>query len=162
MLGSDRQLSKDVPHPSGRAPPRCTGVYGRQSWAPEAGATPPSAGARASQCHYFTGPELDAVRVDTWATHPLARSWCYLGVFPRYSGVGRRRDGCPTRVRDAKAHEFLVLHPIVVGASDQHYLRPAMGDAYPHWGAPGHAEARVPFSGSWVRWAGGKIPLARA
>jgi hypothetical protein len=33
-----------------------------------------------------------------------------------------------------------------------------MGDAYPHRGAPGHVEARVPFSVSWVRRAGGEIP----
>jgi hypothetical protein len=37
-----------------------------------------------------------------------------------------------------------------------------MGDAYPHRGAPGHAEARVPFPGSWVRRTGDKISSAHA
>jgi hypothetical protein len=35
-----------------------------------------------------------------------------------------------------------------------------MDDAYSHQGAPRHVEARVPFSGSWVRQAGGEIPPA--
>jgi hypothetical protein len=30
-----------------------------------------------------------------------------------------------------------------------------MTDAYPHRGAPGHAEAQVPFLGSWVCRTGG-------
>jgi hypothetical protein len=45
---------------------------------------------------------------------------------------------------------FLLLCPIVANAQDQCYLTPALGDAYPHRGAPGHAEAFVPFPGSWV------------
>jgi hypothetical protein len=31
-----------------------------------------------------------------------------------------------------------------------------MGDAYPHRGAPGHVEARVPLPVSWVRREGGE------
>jgi hypothetical protein len=46
---------------------------------------------------------------------------------------------------------FLLLRPIVVGAQDWRYLTPARGNAYPHQGALGHAEALVPFSGTWVR-----------
>jgi hypothetical protein len=37
-----------------------------------------------------------------------------------------------------------------------------MADAYSHRGAPGHAEARVPFSGSWVGQTGGEISSTRA
>jgi hypothetical protein len=37
-----------------------------------------------------------------------------------------------------------------------------VGEPYPHWAAPGHAETRVHFPGSWVRWAGGEILPARA
>jgi hypothetical protein len=47
------------------------------------------------------------------------------------------------------ARGFLLLHPIVV-------------DTYPHRGASGYAEARVPFPGSWVRRTGGQIPSNRA
>jgi hypothetical protein len=36
------------------------------------------------------------------------------------------------------------------------------GDAYLLQGAPGHAEARVPISGSWARRTVGKIPPTRA
>jgi hypothetical protein len=61
-----------------------------------------------------------------------------------------------------QAHGFLLLHPIVVGAYDRRYPRPAMGDAYPDQGAPGHAEARVPFPGCWVRRTCGEIPSAHA
>jgi hypothetical protein len=57
---------------------------------------------------------------------------------------------------------FLLLHTIVVGSSDRRYPRPTMGDAYPHRGAPGHAEAWVSFSGSWVRRTTGEIPSIRA
>jgi hypothetical protein len=32
-----------------------------------------------------------------------------------------------------------------------------MDDTYPHQGAPRRVEAWVPFSGNWVRWAGGEI-----
>jgi hypothetical protein len=60
------------------------------------------------------------------------------------------------------AHGFILLHPIVASAWDRRYPRPAMGDAYLHQGALGHAEARVPFPGSWVTWTGGEIPFARA
>jgi hypothetical protein len=35
-----------------------------------------------------------------------------------------------------------------------------MGDTYPYQGASEHAEARVPYLGNWVRWAGGEIPSA--
>jgi fructose-specific phosphotransferase system IIC component len=36
------------------------------------------------------------------------------------------------------------------------------GDIYPYQGAPGHAEARVPFLGSQVRRASDGIPFAHA
>jgi hypothetical protein len=32
-----------------------------------------------------------------------------------------------------------------------------MGYTYPHRGAPGHAEAQVPFPDSWVKRTGGEI-----
>jgi hypothetical protein len=60
------------------------------------------------------------------------------------------------------ARGFLLLHPIIVGASDRHFSRPMRGDAYPYQGALRNVEARVAFSGSWVRQTGGKIPLAQA
>jgi hypothetical protein len=50
---------------------------------------------------------------------------------------------------------FLLPHPIVVDTGE-----PPTDDTYPYRGAPGRAEARVPFSGNWVRWARGKIPSA--
>jgi hypothetical protein len=60
------------------------------------------------------------------------------------------------------ARGFLLLHTIVAGSLDRLYPRLAMGDAYPHRGAPGHAEAWVSFSGSWVRRTTGEIPSIRA
>jgi hypothetical protein len=60
------------------------------------------------------------------------------------------------------ACEFLLLCPIVACAYERCYLRPAMGDTYPHWGALEHAEARVPFPGSWVRRKGAEILSTRA
>jgi hypothetical protein len=60
------------------------------------------------------------------------------------------------------ARGFLLLRPIVVGTLYRCYPRPAMGYAYPHRGAPGHAEAQVPFPDSWVKRTGGEITSARA
>jgi hypothetical protein len=79
-------------------------------------------------------------------------------VFLRHSDVGQQWDGFSTQVRNAKG----VWVPTAKSHYGQCYPRPVMGDAYLHRGAPGHAEARVPFPGSWVRWTGGEIPPACA
>jgi hypothetical protein len=94
--------------------------------------------------------------------HPLARSWCYLDVLPRHNVVGWRRDGCPTQVRGGRGawvpaatyHHDRCLRPTVPETCDGRCLSAS--------GAPEHAEAWVPFSGSWVRRVGGEIPPTRA
>jgi hypothetical protein len=77
---------------------------------------------------------------------PLARSWCYLGVFPKYSGIGWQRDGCPTRAHGARG----AWVPTAMSHCSRCWrlVLPKRGNAYLHRGALGHAKARIPISGS--------------
>jgi hypothetical protein len=53
--------------------------------------------------HWYLSMEYRIVKwVLTWQWFPLARSWCYLGMFPRHSDVRRCWDGFSTQVLDAR------------------------------------------------------------
>jgi hypothetical protein len=91
-----------------------------------------------------------------------ATSWWDLGVFPRYSGVGRWRDEFHTRV----CSDMCVWVPTATSHRAWR-LRLTLPDARSGWRlsvteSPGHAEAQVPLPGHGVRRIGDEIPSGRA